>query len=158
MELIKVEEKDRELLHNINQKYLYEMTNFYDDELDALGNLHYGFFDAYFTDEKRKAYFLYENETLVGFAMIHPYSNINENPEYVLAEFTVFPMYRRKHFAKSAAEMIFNRFKGNWEVKYNETNTAAKALWNKVTEKYRPKKTALNDTETVLTFSTVGEN
>ena len=29
-----VQEKDRELLWNINQKYLYEMTKFYDDLMD----------------------------------------------------------------------------------------------------------------------------
>ena len=67
MELVAVKKEDRELLYNLNQKYLYEMTNFYDDELDALGNLHYGYFDAYFTDPQRKAFFLYEESELVGF-------------------------------------------------------------------------------------------
>lgn len=155
MELIEVTDKDRELLWNINQKYLYEMTNYYDDEMDALGNLHYGYFDAYFTDPKRKALFIYEENVLVGFAMLHPYSNMDEEPDYVLAEFTVFPMYRRKHIARKAAELIFGRFKGRWEVKYNEKNTAAKALWNKVTERYHPRVTRLNDTETVLSFCSV---
>lgn len=153
MELVAVESQDRELLWNINQKYLYEMTNFYDDEMDTSGNLYYGYFDDYFTDPKRKAFFLYdENKILVGFAMIHPYSNLGETPDYVLAEFTIFPMYRRKRFAKTAAEMIFDQFEGCWEVKYNEKNIAAKKLWNNVTEKYCPRVIRLNDTETVLSF------
>ena len=42
---------DRDLLWNINQKYLYEMTMFYPDEMDAW-NLHYGHFEEYFTDPK----------------------------------------------------------------------------------------------------------
>lgn len=29
-----VQAKDKDLLWNINQKYLYEMTNFYDDPMD----------------------------------------------------------------------------------------------------------------------------
>jgi hypothetical protein len=37
------QEKDRELLWNINQKYLYEMTNFYDDPMDENGNYQLGF-------------------------------------------------------------------------------------------------------------------
>lgn len=154
MHLITVRPEDRELLWNINQKYLYEMTQYYDDEMDDLGNLHYGYFEAYFTDPKRKAFFIYENKTLVGFAMIHPYSNVGETPDYVLAEFTVFPMFRKKHLAQSAAEKIFGAFKGKWEVKYNEKNVAAKSLWNKVTEKYHPERTRINDVETVLKFST----
>ena len=152
MELVKVRAEDRDLLWNINQKYLYEMTNYYDDEMDPLGVLHYGHFDAYFTDPKRKAFFLYEEKTLVGFAMIHPYSNMGEDPDHVLAEFTIFPTYRRRHYATAAASRIFDRFKGRWEIKYNEKNTAAKALWNKVTEQYHPRATHLNDTETVLSF------
>ena len=35
--LQKVEGKDRDLLWNINQKYLYEMTNYYDDPMDENG-------------------------------------------------------------------------------------------------------------------------
>ena len=155
MELVGVRPEDRELMWNINQKYLYEMTNYYDDEMDAQGVLHYGYFDAYFTDPKRKAFLLYEDKTLVGFAMIHPYSNMRGKPDHVLAEFTIFPMYRRNHLAIKAAEMIFEQFKGNWEVKYNEKNIPAKALWNKVTEKYHPQLTRLSDTETVLSFCSV---
>ena len=128
------------------------MTNYYPDEMDEAGNLHYGYFDAYFTDTKRKAFFLYDRRRLAGFAMIHPYSNVNASPDHVLAEFTIFPIYRGRHLATSAAEMIFERFKGLWEVKYNEKNIAAKGLWNKTTEKYRPQRISLNEYETVLSF------
>ena len=36
--LVTAIEKDRDLLWNINQKYLYEMTNYYDDTMDEHGN------------------------------------------------------------------------------------------------------------------------
>ena len=156
MELVRVKPEDRELLWNINQKYLYEMTNYYNDPMDERGILHYGYFDAYFTDEKRSAYFLYEKEQLVGFAMIHPYSATGGATDYVLAEFTVFPAYRGRHIGKTAAQMIFERFAGAWEVKYNEKNVAAKNLWKKVTAKYNPRAVHLNGEETVLTFRTAG--
>ena len=155
MELVAVRPEDRDLLWNIHQKYLYEMTNYYDDVMDSSGNLHYGYFDAYFTDPKRKAFFLYEENSLIGFAMIHPYSHMGEKPDYVLAEFTVFPMYRRRHLATRAAETLFGRFRGNWEVKYNEKNTAARNLWTRVMEEYHPRTTRLNENETVLSFSTL---
>ena len=155
MELRAVRQEDRELLWNINQKYLYEMTNYYDNEMDPQGNLSYGYFDAYFTDPKRQAFFLYEGEALVGFALIHPYAGVEKETDHVLAEFTVFPAYRRRHLAQKAAETIFSRFPGGWEVKYNEKNAAAKALWTKVTKRYDPKKIPLNGEETVLSFRSV---
>ena len=154
IEVIDVKPENRELLWNVHQKYLYEMTNYYDDEIDDTGNYYYGYFDAYFTEPERKALLIYKDQVLVGFAMINPYSYINEKPDHVLAEFTIFPMYRKRHIATEAAETIFNRFSGRWEVKYNEKDTAAKGLWNKVTEKYSPQMIPFGDVETVLSFST----
>lgn len=154
IELIEIEKHNKELFWNINQKYLYEMTNYYDDIMDSDGNYEYGYFDAYFTEENRKAYFIYFNNNLAGFIMINPYSYLNKNSDYVLAEFTIFPIYRKQHIATKAVELIFQKYPGSWEIKYNERNIAAKTLWNKITEKYNPKKTSLNEYETVLSFST----
>ena len=153
IKLIDIRPEDRELFWNIHQKYLYEMTNYYDDEMDEAGNYHYGYFDAYFTEAQRKAMFIYDDKHLAGFVMINPYSYLDEKPDYVLAEFTVFPIYRKKHIAKEAVEMIFDRYKGSWEVKYNEANIPAKKLWNRMCAKYNPRKILINESETVLSFS-----
>ena len=150
-----VHKEDHDLLYNINQKYLYEMTNFYDDPMDRSGNYGYGHFEEYFTDPKRKAFFLYNNQLLVGFAMICPYSYFNAHPDYVMAEFTVFPAYRRKHYAFEAANQILAEYPGLWEIKYNEKNLPAKKLWTAVTAPYHPIIQPLNDEETVLIFRTV---
>ena len=147
-----VQKKDRELLWNINQKYLYEMTNFYDDPMDENGNYHYGHFDEYFTDPRRTAYFIYNDDALIGFAFLCPYSNIGQKPDYTLAEFTIFPAYRRKHYALDAARMILKDHPGKWEIKYNEKNPAGKRLWNTVAAPYDPELYHLNEEETVLVF------
>lgn len=152
MKLKPVGAEDRELLWNITQKYLYELTNYYDKEMDGQGNIAYRYFDAYFTDPKRKALLIYEQQLLVGFAMLHPYSSIDGEPDHVLAEFTVFPMFRGRGLAAKAAEELFRQFKGCWEIKYSERNIAAKSLWNKVTAAYSPQAVPLNDEETVLSF------
>ena len=151
-----VQEKDRELFWNINQKYLYEMTNFYDDPMDENGNYHYGHFDEYFTDPRRTAYFIYNDDALIGFAFLCPYSNIGQEPDYTMAEFTIFPAYRRKHYALDAARMILTDHPGKWEIKYNEKNPAGKRLWNIAAAPYEPEVQHLNEEETVLVFE-VGE-
>ncbi len=149
-----VEKKDHDLLYNINQKYLYEMTNFYDDSMDEKGNYHYGHFDEYFTDQKRSAYFIYNDDVIIGFAMVNPYSNIGGSPDFTMAEFTIFPQYRRKHYAYNAAKIILDFCPGNWEIKFNEKNDKAKALWEKIAAPYNPEKYHLNEEETVLAFCT----
>ena len=151
-----VQVKDRDLLWNINQKYLYEMTNFYDDPMDENGNYHYGHFDEYFTDPRRTAYFIYNDDALIGFAFLCPYSNIGQEPDHTMAEFTIFPAYRRKHFALDAARMILKDRPGKWEIKYNEKNPAGKRLWNTVAAPYAPEMHHLNEEETVLVFEVQG--
>ena len=154
--LRRVEAKDRDLLFSINQKYLYEMTNYYEDEMDEHGNYGYGNFEEYFTDPRRIAYFIQDDGILVGFAMLCPYSNIGQDPDYVMAEFTIFPSYRRKHFALDAARMILARHPGKWEIKYNEKNSKAKKLWTMVTEPFHPQVVHLNEEETVFVFENEG--
>ncbi len=143
---------DRELLWNVNQKYLYEMTLYYDDPMDGLGNLHYGHFEEYFTDPKRKALFLYDGELLIGFAMLCPYSYLGHEPDWVMAEFTVFPMYRKKRRATEAANLILENHPGRWEIKFNQKNAGARRLWTKITAPYAPAVYNLNEEETVLEF------
>jgi len=86
--------------------------------------------------------------------MINPYSYLDMAPDYVMAEFTVFPAYRRRHIGCEAATHILEAFRGRWEIKYNEKNTGAKELWNRVTARYHPTSHRFSDTETVLVFST----
>ena len=145
----------RTLLWNLHQKYLYEMTNYYEDEMDREGNYHYGYFDEYFTDPARTALLIHQEGHLMGFAMINPYSYIGARPDHVLAEFTIFPMYRRRHLAAAAAARILTMYSGRWEIKFHERNTAAKGLWEQVTAPYHPARHRFRDTETVLSFSTL---
>jgi predicted acetyltransferase len=147
-----VRNEDRELFWNINQKYLYEMTLYYPDEMDGQGNYHYGYFDAYFTDPERSARFIFDDDTLVGFVMLNPYSAIDHRPDHTIAEFTIFPSYRRKHYALDAARRILAEHPGKWEIKYNEKNFGAKKLWTMVAAPYSPTVYRLNEEETVLEF------
>ena len=96
------------------------MTNFYPDEMDEHGNYHYGHFEEYFTGPKRKAFFIYNDDMMLGFVMLNPYSVIGHEVDYTMAEFTIFPSYRRNHYAIETAELILSTYKGRWEIKYNE--------------------------------------
>ena len=154
IELVNAGPENRDLLWNILQKYLYEMTACYNDEMDAAGNYQYGYFNAYFSEAERKALLIYHDNSLTGFAMINPYSYLGETPDFVMAEFTIFPMYRGKHVASEAAGMMIDTYRGQWEIKYHEKNLPAKRLWYKVAGIYCPRRVKFNDSETVLCFST----
>ena len=158
LRLTPVQAEDRTLLWNIQQKYLHEMTQFYDDPMDAEGNYHYGHFEEYFTDPLRRALLIWTGDRLAGFAMVIPYSNIGRPVDHVMAEFTIFPAFRRRGLAREAARRILADNPGRWEIKYNEKNTPAKALWEGVAAPYHPQRYAFSEEETILLFSTEGND
>ena len=152
--LVETQLEHKELLWNLYQKYCHELTKYYDNEMDETGNYPYRYFDAYFTEPERKALLFYDDSQLVGFTMINPYSFIGEKPDYVVAEFTIFPRYRNKHMASQVVESMFQQYPGKWELKYSQKNTAAEGLWNKVTAQYHPRTHLCEDDEVVLAFCT----
>ncbi len=69
-----------------------------------------------------------------------------------MAEFTIFPDYRRKHYALDAAKMILKDRPRKWEIKYKEKSYVGKKLWNTVAAPYDPEALHLSEKETVLVF------
>lgn len=150
--LKKAEVSDKDKMWNIFQKYLYEMTNYYDMTMSESGNYKYRFFDDYFVESERIALFIYDDEILIGFIMINNYSCIGDSIDYAIAEFTIFPQYRKKHFGLRAIKKIFEQYHGKWEIKYSNQNKAAERFWIKATKRYTPSVSAHSDAESVLSF------
>lgn len=152
--LYRVKKAQKKALWNILQKYLYEMTNFYSDKMDKTGSFPYEYFDAYFFDKSRKAFFIYSKKECVGFVMINNFSYLGEIIDHSIAEFTIFPQYRKMGIAAASVNKIFNLYTGRWEIKYSNKNLAAKSLWKKVTFQFNPKVHHTKDGETILSFDT----
>lgn len=134
LEKVKLEEK--EILYNLLQFALYDGSQYIENELNENGKFEYHWFDNYFTDENRLAYFIKsEDNKILGFFMI------NENMKYYneghsVAEFLILPNYRRNHIGKRVAFDIFNMLKGNWEVEPIENSDEAYYFWKKTIEDY----------------------
>lgn len=84
--------------------------------------------------------------------MINDYSCINDKIDYSIAEFTIFPKYRRKHCAEVAMRQIFQEHQGKWEIKFSNQNLSAGAFWLKVTKRYTPQASPIDEAEIVLSF------
>lgn len=149
-----VQEKDKQLLYQLLQKHLYEMSAYYGDDFDNEGKYPYRYFDAYFTDSTRQAFFLIINEQIVGFALLNQYSELGETIDYAIAEFSILPKYRKQHIAKQAVKQLFQEYPGCWEIKYHKDNVPAAKLWMQAVQEFHPKITNLKEDEIVLSFST----
>lgn len=149
-----VKDSEKEVLYNIFQKYLYEMTKYYDDEMDYKGNYLYRYFDNYFVESTRKALFIIRDSKIVGFMMLNNNSYINQKPDHVISEFSIFPMYRKKGIAQEAIALAYSQYPGKWELKFSLKNKSAVNFWRKSTESFKPIVYNLEDDEQVLVFQT----
>lgn len=154
VELQLVHETQKEILYNVLQKYLYEMTKYYDDEMDDKGNYLYKYFDNYFIEPTRKAMFILFNNKLAGFILLNNSSYINHTTDNVIAEFSIFPIYRKRGIAQKAVDLLYSLYPGTWELKYNLCNIPAVNFWIKSTKKFKPVVYDLGHNEQVLSFQT----
>lgn len=146
---------DKDRFWNIHQKYLYEMTQFYEDEMDEAGNYPYPYFDRYFEGAAdRKALYIMEDDVTVGFVLINRHSFTGVDIDYAIAEFTVFPAYRKRGCGCEAVKCILSQFPGCWQVKYTLKNHKAARFWTKVTQPFHPQVVDLEQGERLLLFST----
>lgn len=134
--LEKVKSEEKEILYNLLQFALYDGSKYVENELNENGEFEYRWFDNYFTDADRLAYFIKSDDNkILGFFMI------NQNMKYYneghsVAEFLILPNYRRNHIGKRVAFDIFNMLKGNWEVEPIENSEEAYSFWKKTIEDY----------------------
>ena len=135
VELVKVTKNKKEILYRLLQFALYDSTQYIDNEITEEAIFNYKYFENYFTEKNRDAYFIKCNNKLVGFVMINEYFKFNHDGK-AIAEFLIIPKYRRKHIGQIAAEKAFELYKGNWEVQPMENNPNAYKFWKNVVEKY----------------------
>lgn len=153
MEMVKVGARQKTALWNMLQKYLYEMTKYYDDAMAPDGNFPYRYFAAYFAGEPgREAFFFRSGQKVVGFAMINTHSFNGAAVDHCLAEFTIFPAFRHQGMASAAVKELFSARPGKWQLKYSAENETGMRFWQKVLSPCHPQEEKLDGAESLVSF------
>ena len=110
----------------------------YLDEL-GVGGEPYLYFENYWAEENRiPLYFFWKNEK-VGFALINDYCILQKgNPKLSIAEFSIFPKYRRQGLGQKMAIKIFETYHGFWEIRTLPENVRALLFWENTISKFVP--------------------
>lgn len=139
MEIIleKVELKNKEVLFRLLQYSLFEESATDLNEMNEEAVFEYKWFDNYFTDEDRVAYFMKSDNKLLGFVMVNKHlEKIQSDNAHSIAEFMIIPKYRRQNIGKKVAIKIFDEFGGDWEVKPSYGSEIAYKFWENVIDTY----------------------
>ena len=145
-QLEKVTLDKKEILYNLLQFALYDGSQYIKNELNEKGMFNYTWFDNYFTDLDREAYFIKSSNNYLGFVMINGNLKFNKSGKSV-AEFLIMPQYRRNHIGKKVAIEIFDKYKGYWEVEPIEGSEQAYYFWKKTIEEYTENNYEIKDNQ-----------
>ena len=115
--LEQVEECKKDVSYRLLQYSLFEESISDQNDMNEEALFEYPWFEHYFTEEGREAWFIREKGTdkLLGFAMINTYVQRFDSG-HSIAEFMVLSKFRRNNIGKKAAFVCFGRYPGNWEV------------------------------------------
>lgn len=142
----RAEPDKKDVLFRLLQYSLYEESMSDQNEINEDALFEYPWFDRYFTEIGREAYFIREKGTdkLLGFVMIN--THVQKCGEgHSIAEFMVLPKFRRNKIGKKAAAMCFDMHGGNWEVSPSYGSRQAYLFWKNVIEGYADGKVRYED-------------
>lgn len=135
--LSRVNENEKDILYRLLEYSLFEESLNDGNEMNNEAIFEYKYFDNYFTDNDRDAFFIKEKGTnkLLGFVMINTYVQ-KYDTGHSIAEFMVIPKYRKNKIGKKIAFECFDIYKGNWEVSPTFGSELAYLFWKNVIDEY----------------------
>ena len=134
-EIVEAKKSEKEKMYRLLQFALYDGSQYIDNDINENCIFDYNWFDNYFTDTDRYAYFIKDKNNYLGIVLVNENLKFNKNGKSV-AEFLIMPKYRRNHIGKKVAYDIFEKFKGNWEVQPMENNPIAYTFWHNIIAEY----------------------
>ena len=127
---IELEKKD--ILNNLMQLYLHNISlNFPMDFDSNTGMYGYDDIEKYFENDNNKAFFILKENEIAGFMLIDLSDEKN-----IVQEMFILNNYKRKGVGKTAVSILFDKFRGNWEIKSLPCSKSAEKFWISSVKEY----------------------
>jgi predicted acetyltransferase len=126
--LIKVRAVDaleKAQLRGMLSAYLHELSQYGDVDLT------YRFFDSYWSDADRWAYFIETQESIAGFFLVNTWAPSGKGADFALAECYLLPAFRGAGYGKTAFSSLLQSRPGVWELSVMSRNLPARAFWQR---------------------------
>ncbi len=120
------------ILANLLELYAHDFSEFQPLEIGPEGRFGYEPLSLYWSESNRHPFLIRFNGTLAGLALLKRGSEISGNQDvWDMAEFFVLRGCRRHRIGTLAAQQVWRRFPGLWEVRVMQSNPSAISFWNR---------------------------
>jgi predicted acetyltransferase len=130
--------KEKSILQRLMQIYLYDFTEFTENELDKFGKYPFALTE-FWNNPHRLPFLIRVDDQIAGFVLVGlQATSLIVPPKKVnfIAEFFVLKKHRKHGVGEFAARWVFDQFPGDWEVDQIAENLPAQAFWRKIIARY----------------------
>ncbi len=107
-----------------------------DDQVAEFGDREPDIMARWFADDSSYPLLILRDKEPQGFALVSRPTMKRSEVDYRMAEFFIVKDSRRHGVGREAAELIFNRFDGRWEIVEFMRNQGAVAFWRNIVGHY----------------------
>lgn len=125
---------DRLPLHRMLELYQHDLSDIWDQDLDAHGEYGYAL-DRYWDSEGWHPFVATAADKYAGFALVNQSVRLGMEG-YWMDQFFVLKKYRRQGVGQLLATTAFSSLPGRWEVGQMPRNLTAQAFWRRVIGAY----------------------
>jgi predicted acetyltransferase len=120
------------ILANLLELYAHDFSEFQPLDISPEGRFGYKSLPLYWSESNRHPFLIRFNGELAGLALVKRGSEISDHEEvWDMAEFFVLRGCRRHGVGTLAAQEVWRRFPGLWEVRAMQSNPSAISFWNR---------------------------
>lgn len=125
------------ILANLLELYVHDFSEFQSLDIGSDGRFGYRSLPLYWSESNRHPFLIRLDGKLAGLALVKRGSEISDNQEvWDMAEFFVLRGYRRRGIGTLAAQEVWRRFPGLWEVRVMRSNPTASLFWKRVISQF----------------------
>jgi predicted acetyltransferase len=125
--------EEKAVLASLMQLYIHDFSEFWAGtprgELQNDGRFWSYPLDDYWGEPKRVPLLIRRDGHLAGFVLINDVTHSGHDADRNMAEFFIVRKHRRSGVGRTAAQEIFSRYSGLWEVAVARRNVQAVAFW-----------------------------
>jgi predicted acetyltransferase len=128
---------ERASLAALFQLYVYDFSDLMGLDVGNDGRFRAPQLDKVDADPRCEAFFIRADDKLAGFAIVVRRSRFTGDESVCdMDQFFVLRKYRRQTIGERAAAMLFDRFRGPWEVREQAENHGGIAFWRRAIGRY----------------------
>jgi predicted acetyltransferase len=120
-----VDAAEKAQLRDMLSAYLHELSQYGDVDLN------YPFFDSYWSDADRWAYFIETQDCIAGFFLVNTWPPSGKGADFALAECYLLPAFRGAGYGRTAFSSLLQSRPGVWELSVRSRNFPARAFWQR---------------------------